>query len=293
MPGADASQYTKFKKHSANQRGDTQQTDPKSVNRLTQYISRVSNVSSVGEFLPSLTKGNGDGPPPHLTGEMRFTSTNTRVTFYLVFSTTPTSDPIVTNGTLESFTTYGPGYFLTINNPSPNCTVSGLIQLTFLDCDGNQLTTLDVTPLVQLTELYCYDNQLKTLEVTPLVQLTGLYCDGNQLKTLDVTRLVQLTFLDCDGNQLTTLDVTPLVQLTVLYCYDNQLTTLDVTPLVQLTGLDCSGNQLTVGNAQAILDALPTVSLGRGICTIYNQTTGDLTGLLDLTSATSKNWDVS
>ena len=209
MPGADASQYTKFKKHSANQRGDTQQTDPKSVNRLTQYISRVSNVSSVGEFLPSLTKGNGDGPPPHLTGEMRFTSTNTRVTFYLVFSTTPTSDPIVTNGTLESFTTYGPGYFLTINNPSPNCTVSGLIQLTFLDCDGNQLTTLDVTPLVQLTELYCYDNQL------------------------------------------------------------------------------------TDGNAQAILDALPTVSLGRGICTIYNQTTGDLTGLLDLTSATSKNWDVS
>lgn len=56
MPGADASQYTSFKKYSANQRGDTQTTDPKSVNRMTQYIPRVSNISNLGGFLPSLTK---------------------------------------------------------------------------------------------------------------------------------------------------------------------------------------------------------------------------------------------
>lgn len=55
MPGSDASQFTRFKKAIAVQRGDTQQSDPKSVNRLTQYIPQLSNVSSTREFLSSLT----------------------------------------------------------------------------------------------------------------------------------------------------------------------------------------------------------------------------------------------
>jgi hypothetical protein len=56
MPGSDASQFTRFKKASAVQRGDTQQSDPKSVNRLTQYIPRLSGISGLGKFLSSLTK---------------------------------------------------------------------------------------------------------------------------------------------------------------------------------------------------------------------------------------------
>jgi len=55
MPGSDASQFTRFKKANAIQSGDTQQSDPKSVNRLTQYVPRLSNVSSTREFLSSLT----------------------------------------------------------------------------------------------------------------------------------------------------------------------------------------------------------------------------------------------
>ena len=56
MPGSDASQFTRFKKASAVQRSDTQQNDPKSVNRLTQYVPRLSNISSTREFLSSLTE---------------------------------------------------------------------------------------------------------------------------------------------------------------------------------------------------------------------------------------------
>ena len=56
MPGSDASQFTSFKKASSIQRGDTQQTDSKSVNRLTQYVTPLSNVSSTREFLSSLTE---------------------------------------------------------------------------------------------------------------------------------------------------------------------------------------------------------------------------------------------
>lgn len=63
MPGSDASQFTRFKKANAVQKGDTQQSDPKSVNRLTQYIPRLSAASDRNEFLPSLTKSGGGSIP--------------------------------------------------------------------------------------------------------------------------------------------------------------------------------------------------------------------------------------
>ena len=52
---ADASMFTRFKRVSSVQRGDTQAADPKSVNRLSVYTPPLSNASSVREFLPSLT----------------------------------------------------------------------------------------------------------------------------------------------------------------------------------------------------------------------------------------------
>ena len=58
MPGADASQFTQFRKANAVQKGDTQQSDPKSVNRLTQYVPHLSVASSIPKFLPSLTLKN-------------------------------------------------------------------------------------------------------------------------------------------------------------------------------------------------------------------------------------------
>jgi len=61
MPGSDASQFTRFKKANATQRGDTQQSDSKSVNRLTQYVPRLSGASGVGKFLSSLTKSSSSG----------------------------------------------------------------------------------------------------------------------------------------------------------------------------------------------------------------------------------------
>ena len=59
MPGtADASQYTQFKKANAIQKGDSQASDFKFVNRLTQYVPRVSFASNTSKFLSSLTNKN-------------------------------------------------------------------------------------------------------------------------------------------------------------------------------------------------------------------------------------------
>ena len=117
--------------------------------------------------------------------------------------------------------------------------------LTYLSCDCNQLTYLNVSKNTALTYLACYYNQLTTLDVSKNTALTHLNCSGNQLTTLDVSKNTALTDLDCSGNQLTTLDVSKNTALTDLDCSVNQLTTLDVSGCTALTHLNCRNNQLT------------------------------------------------
>ncbi len=117
--------------------------------------------------------------------------------------------------------------------------------MQYLDCNRNQLTSLDVSKNTALTNLYCYDNRLTSLEVSKNTVLTVLRCSGNQLTSLDVTKNTALTYLNCTVNQLTSLDVTKNTALTTLYCNQNQLTSLDVSKNTALTDLRCSFNQLT------------------------------------------------
>ena len=136
-----------------------------------------------------------------------------------------------------------------------NCADKGISDLTgishftalkALNCDYNQLTSLDVSKNVALTKLHCWGNSLTKLDVSKNTALTYLDCDDNQLTALDVSKNVALTYLDCRRNQLTALDVSKNTALTDLNCSGNQLTVLDVSKNTALTDLNCSGNQLTV-----------------------------------------------
>lgn len=119
------------------------------------------------------------------------------------------------------------------------------INLTFLNCYGNQLTSLDVSNNTALTELVCSYNQLTSLDVSNNTALTELSCGSNNLTSLDLSKNTALTHLECYGNQLTSLDLSNNVALTKLWCFDNQLTSLDLSKNTALTYLDCDNNQLT------------------------------------------------
>ena len=123
--------------------------------------------------------------------------------------------------------------------------VSKNVALTKLDCRRNQLTSLDVSKSTALTYLDCGENQLTSLDVSKNTALTKLRCWGNSLTKLDVSKNTALTYLDCDYNQLTSLDVSKNVALTYLICGKNQLTTLDVSKNTALIKLNCGRNQLT------------------------------------------------
>ena len=134
-----------------------------------------------------------------------------------------------------------------------NCTGNELTSLdvhentalTYLDCTKNKLTSLDVSNNTALDELYCYQNQLTSLDVRQNTALKMLSCNKNKLTSLDVSNNTALDELYCAQNQLTELDVSKNPALKELYCYENQLTELDVSKNTELVSLACNGNRLT------------------------------------------------
>ena len=197
--------------------------------------------------------------------------------------------------------------------------------LTFLDCNGNQLTALDVSNNVALISLTCSVNQLTSLDLSKNTVLTYLECAGNQLTSLDVSKNVALTYLDCSDNRLTALDLSSNIALETLHFasnqlseidlshntelkklafYGNQLKTLDVTHNTMLGWISCSGNQLVsidvsgnpdltyldcYGNQLTTLDVSKNVELTTLYCFINQLTTLDLSNNTALTSLNCTN----
>lgn len=74
--------------------------------------------------------------------------------------------------------------------------------LTALQCQRNQLTSLDVSKNPNLTTLDAFNNQLTSLNVNGCAALTDLSCSGNRLSSLTVFGCTSLTNLTCYSNQI-------------------------------------------------------------------------------------------
>ena len=58
--------------------------------------------------------------------------------------------------------------------------IEAFVNITFLNCQNNQLTSIDLSENRLLEKLYCYDNSFVSIDVTQNVQLTnGSYNYGN------------------------------------------------------------------------------------------------------------------
>ena len=99
--------------------------------------------------------------------------------------------------------------FLNVSNQniSDLTGIEDFTAITYLNCSGNQLTSLNVSQNNALTVLFCYNNQLTSLDISNNTALTDLRCYNNQLTSLDLSQNTTLYVLHCEGNQLTSLDV--------------------------------------------------------------------------------------
>lgn len=128
------------------------------------------------------------------------------------------------------------------------------VNLEYLDCSNNPLTSLDVSAFSELRELYCnkcfnqsasrsYSNGV--LDLSENTKLQTLSCAENGLTSLILPDTQTLSTIRCSYNQLTTIDVSKNTALRSLSCMYNQLTTIDVSKNTALTFLELDNNQIT------------------------------------------------
>ena len=122
--------------------------------------------------------------------------------------------------------------------------LSGCTALTYLECGDNPLTQLDVSTNIALTQLRFWRNSFSQLDLSKNTALTELIFYGTSFAKIDVSSCTALTYLSSTWNRLTELDVSKNTALTELYCNNNRLTALDVSTNTALTILGCDNNQL-------------------------------------------------
>ena len=170
--------------------------------------------------------------------------------------------------------------------------------LEYLTCDGNQLTTLDLSKNTALESLSCANNRLTTLKLPESTTLKTLYCEDNQLTTLDLSKNTVLEYLSCYNNQLTTLDLSKNTALKYLYCEDNQLSTLDLSKNTQLCGISFCSNQIKDAGMDALVASLPTKQNNEKAelyvfdATNYQGKEGNVMTTTQVEAAKQKGWKV-
>ncbi len=156
--------------------------------------------------------------------------------------------------------------------------ISNFVNLTILNCSGNQITSLNVTGISNLYQLYCSNNQLPSLNIQGLTQLITLDCTANQLPSIDVQGLTNLQDLSCGYNQIPSINVQGLTSLSRLDCSLNQLPSLNLQGLINLQHLICYNNLLPSLNLQGL------TNLNDIDCSNIQLPSLDVQGLINLTA---------
>lgn len=120
-------------------------------------------------------------------------------------------------------------------------------KLETLSCDRNySLTTLNIAGL-NLTTLLCNQCALTTLDVSECTNLKSFQCSFNQLSDLDLSKNTYLQTLLCQNNKLETLDLSSNIRLKTIRCFyqDPKMTALTIPNTSTLNELQCHGNELT------------------------------------------------
>ena len=106
--------------------------------------------------------------------------------------------------------------------------LEAFINIATLDCNSNQLTSLNVSKNTNLFTIICHNNKINTLNLENNPGLTGLNCAQNLINALDLSHNPELVGLDARFNRLTSLDVSKNSALTVIGCSSNQLNYLNL-----------------------------------------------------------------
>tara|TARA_R110002012_G_scaffold148217_1_gene306943 strand:+ start:600 stop:1727 length:1128 start_codon:yes stop_codon:yes gene_type:complete len=119
-------------------------------------------------------------------------------------------------------------------NPLLELDLSMNVNLEYLNCQSNQLTSLLLNS-ENLVHIDCFENHLTVLDLANLPALIELNCNENQISALDLSQNLLLQKLSCAANDLSLLDTTNNAALFYLLCGYNNIESLDLTQNPALT----------------------------------------------------------
>lgn len=104
-------------------------------------------------------------------------------------------------------------------------------ELLELNCDNNQLTSLDVSKNTKLVKLICSKNALTSLNTShnPLLKKLDIYNNNNKITSIDVSQNTELETLYIGRNPIETLNVKNNVKIMELQSELNNLTSIDLS----------------------------------------------------------------
>jgi uncharacterized repeat protein (TIGR01451 family) len=124
--------------------------------------------------------------------------------------------------------------------------INAFYNITGLNCQGNQLTSLSISGFNSLNTVYAGVNRLTSLSVSNLPVLQFLECAQNVLTTLQLNNLPQLQVLACAYNNFTSISFSGFPSLRQISIYSNSLLTdLTIDNLPNLKYLSCNGGKIS------------------------------------------------
>ncbi|RXM48291.1 T9SS type A sorting domain-containing protein [Flavobacterium sp. YO12] len=116
-------------------------------------------------------------------------------------------------------------------------------MLTSLECNNNQLTTINISRQPLLAKLNISHNKLNTFSVSANLSLIDLNISNNEISDLDVSKNTKLITLSASFNKLRNLDVSKNTILKEFDCTDNNLYSLNLK-----NGNNANMQNMTLGN---------------------------------------------
>ncbi len=116
------------------------------------------------------------------------------------------------------------------------------IDMTRIRYTLNQQT---ITIKGKVTWLSCQSQKITAIDVSNAPDLELLRCDNNELQTINVSKNTKLKYLGVSNNMLNSIDLSQNTELESLWIEKNRLTRLDVSNCTQMFTIICCSNQLT------------------------------------------------
>ena len=124
--------------------------------------------------------------------------------------------------------------------------LEAFIAIQALFCQGNNLTSLNISSNTGLLYVECSSNSMTSLDLSQNAVLQTLECGGNALTTIDLSLNPALITLNCSSMNIGSLNLSQNPNLANLNCYNSSLNALDISNNTLLGSLNCVSNNLTV-----------------------------------------------